>query len=144
MLRTDPFCAQNTIYQKKNPECKIYPLLFKQIDDILDKYYFNMKLSGHEHYYEQSHPISNFNIDEDGITHIIVGTGGNFGQNTDYNLSNSALKAHHVKLHIGFLEFVLTDQLIVSKFISSNDGAVLDSFSVKSRRFLGEQDSTAV
>ena len=50
----------------------------RQYEALLYKYGVDVVMNGHVHAYERSHPVFNNTVDPCGITHLVLGDGGNY------------------------------------------------------------------
>lgn len=112
-------------------ECKIYSLLYKQFDDLLHKYGVKIVYTAHQHYYERSMPLLNYLPDDDGINYLVIGTGGNHETSTDNKTTNTIFKSIDIQMKASFMDTMFADNAIYCRLISSENGEILDSFSVK-------------
>lgn len=127
-----PFlCSNYNTDAKAAPtSCNVYPLLFKQFADVLQQYNVELVLSGNQPYYERSFPLNNYQINEDGVTYVVVGTGGNNLKAPAQQLSKAEYKVVDLQQIIGFLALDICKDRIHGDFVGANDGAKLDSFDI--------------
>lgn len=67
-----PWYNSNSAHYKENEPQRL------KYEQILYKFGVDVALNGHVHSYERSYPVYNNQRDECGITHIVVGDGGNY------------------------------------------------------------------
>ena len=79
-----PWYNSNSAHYKENEPQRL------KYEQILYKSGVDVALNGHVHSYERSYPVYNNQRDECGITHIVVGDGGNYLRTIRLELDDSA------------------------------------------------------
>lgn len=132
-----PFLCTNYLLEPAGypAECQIYSIMYKQFDDLLQKYNVEIAFTAHQHYYERSYPLFNFQKDDEGINYLIVGSGGNDELWQKIDLSKAEFKAAEVQQMVGYTETQITDAAIYCNFVNAENGVILDSFSVGDDKF---------
>lgn len=125
-----PFYCSNLVHFTKGipMDCLINPLLFKQLDDLLLKHKFTLSLTSHQHYFERSHKLANYEHDAQGMYYLVMGAGGNAESALGHELPRTAYRAAEVDRVTGFTLLELNDEGIFGQYIDVNNAKVGDSF----------------
>ena len=86
---------------------------------------------GHHHSYQRTCPVAREKCSTDGITHIVVGSGGQ--ELMDFSPETPEWIVVEDNKHFGYSRFTVNSTSLVFEFIRDDDGQVHDTFTINKR-----------
>ncbi|MDQ3266400.1 MAG: metallophosphoesterase [Myxococcota bacterium] len=100
----------------------------ERLSPILEQYDVDLALTGHDHHYERTHPITGDAVDaQNGITYLVVGGGG--ANLRTFGVAQPSWSVYRNATDYGFLDVVVDGGTLTGKFVR-HDGQVLDTFTL--------------
>lgn len=100
----------------------------ERLAPILEQYDVDLALTGHDHHFERTQPMTGDSVDpQNGITYLVVGGGG--ASLRPFAVSKPAWTAYRNSTDYGFLDVVVNGGTLTGKFVRT-DGQVLDTFTL--------------
>jgi acid phosphatase type 7 len=102
------------------------------------KYEVDLYLAGHYHSYERTCAVYRNVCQQNGIIHVLVGTGG--ASHTTLSYDQVTWSKFHAQVY-GFLHIYTTSTTLRIDFISSENKTILDTVTLNARSFSPKETS---